>query len=819
MKPPASLAPDDVPAEARDPVLPRLGDGGAAEAWGGKAASLDELLRAGFSVPAGFVVPHRRDPEALAGEELSAAVEAIGGFPVAVRSSGVLEDLEDASFAGQYDTVLDVGDVEALMDAIAACKRSAQNERVREYAAKRALAPEDAAVSVLVQRMVRPVLAGVAFTIHPLTGKEEHALVELVSGLGERLVSGQTTPTSATIRLDGGEVVDEAVGSDGARLLPEQAEELARALLAIQAHFGRPQDVEWAIDRDGALHILQARPITRVQWRRDVGEQTSADFREGGVSARVCTPLMYGLYRRATTESMQQYFEAVRLIRRGQNETWIGFYYGRPYWSASAVKRALARVPGFDEEQFDRGLGIQKDYGEAGPLRVPWSPRVVAGAIPIALALRAEYAAHLARVERFGEPFFRAYRRWRARIDSFYDTSDAAFFSDLEELFRFQLDTERTYFRTIYNNSNAQSDLHTLIARMDRATGRATIVTKLLGGLAGVHHMAMQQGIVRLVQVAREAGTEGEVWRKALAEFLREHGFHGDVELDITVPRWESAPERVRELVEALAASGAAPADPDEALARQEASFEEERSAVRAALRSSLWARLRFSRAFESKLSRARAFLSAREQMREYSTRCYALLRHYVLEAGARLVARGALDASDDVFMLDPDEIVELGVSGPGADDHRARIARRRAYYQGYRNVPAPGEFGAGVSERPAGGDAGDGRVLEGLGCSAGVVTGVVRVVADLSEVRHLKPGEILVTRFTDPGWTPSFGIIGAVVTEVGGLLSHAAVIGREYGIPAVLNLPGATRHLRTGDRVRVDGSRGTVEILDEEVS
>jgi phosphohistidine swiveling domain-containing protein len=239
---------------------------------------------------------------------------------------------------------------------------------------------------------------------------------------------------------------------------------------------------------------------------------------------------------------------------------------------------------------------------------------------------------------------------------------------------------------------------------------------------------------------------------------------------------------------------------------------------VRAAPRRSRFARLRFGRGFERKLERARTYLSAREQMREYSTRCYALLRLYVLEAGARLAARGLIDAAEQVFMLWPDELVAIGEAGALSDELRATLELRTKYYRGYRDFPAPNEFGAGVSQLSA--DTVDGaRVLRGLGCSAGVVEGTVRVVQDLDEVHLLRPGEVLVTRFTDPGWTPTFGVIRAVVTEVGGLLSHAAVIGREYGIPAVLNLPGATRHLRTGDRVRVDGGRGTVELLEQESS
>jgi phosphohistidine swiveling domain-containing protein len=205
--------------------------------------------------------------------------------------------------------------------------------------------------------------------------------------------------------------------------------------------------------------------------------------------------------------------------------------------------------------------------------------------------------------------------------------------------------------------------------------------------------------------------------------------------------------------------------------------------------------------------------------MREYSTRAYHLVRRYVLEAGVRLHRLGHLRAADDVFMLHASEFPALHDAG-GQARLQAVVRFRRLMYRGYRLVEPPGELGRDVTHRaPTSGDPHSPAevLLQGTGCSAGITRARVRVIHALEEADRLEPQEILVTRFTDPGWTPVLGLVSGIVTEVGGLLSHAAVIGREYGIPAVLNVRGATEILRTGQRVEIDGTAGTVRVLRDQ--
>lgn len=787
---------------------------------GQKAAQLDRLKRAGFRVPEGFVI------EATAGlpsaRELEEAVARIGGFPVAVRSSGNLEDLDGASFAGQYVSFLDVSSVEDLSEKIESCRASAFSDQVRAYLTKQGLSAEACRLSVLVQRMVDAEAAGVAFTIHPITGREEHAYVECCRGLGEKLVSGHVSPSRYVLNLGDGTVVESEAGTEDARLSAEVLNELADRCLEIQAHYGKPQDIEWAIDRSGALWILQSRPVTAIRWRGDVDEFTNADFKDGGVSARVCTPMMFSLYRDAMNRSLPAYLAAIRLLPRDPSiymrDTWIAPFYGRVYWNAAAVKRALFKVPGFSEESFDRDLGIQKNYGADGPRTIPTNLRTIFGAIPVAIALESHYKRQLALAESFGEVFSEEEHAWRARIAAFGETPDTRFFEDFADLVGdFYLRVETSYFNTIYDNSNAQSDFKNFLAKMDRAIGGETSAIRLMGGLSDVSHMEMQRELLVLYRVARISGMSSAEWAQALAEFLKHNDAHGDAELELKTPRWGEEPSRVSEIVQGMLDSKIVPADPDETARKQRGEFESEVQRVEDRIaRRVLW-RLKFRSAFHKHLKRVRRFLSARERMREYSTRTYYLARLYVLEAGRRLAAIGLLPEADSIFMLQNGEVADI-YNGRLAGKELSEILRfRKLMYDGYRNFEAPNELGRGVEQRSEEScvTSGDGKtVFTGLGCSAGVAVGTVRVLENLSEVGTLQEGEILVTKFTDPGWTPALGMVSGVVTEVGGLLSHAAVIGREYGIPAVLNLSGATRRLKTGDRVRVDGASGRVELL-----
>jgi len=781
---------------------------------GAKAASLHELKAAGFPVPPGFVISAHIGLDQIEAE-LQEAVMAVGGYPVAVRSSAQLEDLPDASFAGQYATHLEVTSLVGLLNAIANCRASALSPQVVSYLNNGAF-DHNTQLSVLVQKIVDVAVAGVAFSIHPQTGREEHVLVECCRGLGDRLVSGKTTPTQYVLNLDGS-VVERHAGAEDVVLAHERLRKLCRYALELQAHFGLPQDIEWAMERDGALWILQSRPITRIHWRCEADDFTNANFRDGGVGARVITPLMYSLYGAALQDALQQYFVAVKTVPGdAPPQAWISKFYGRPYWNVSAVKRALSKVPGYDEGRFDRDLGIQKDYGNSGPIRTPLNARTLLTALPVAIALHREFRRQLQLAENYQREFLPKEAKYLRLADSCAAMKDDEFFPVLLEVLSFHKQTECDYLRTVVNHVNYQAEFNKLLARIQAATGETMETVVLMSGLQDVSHMKIQRDFVSLVRAAKMQGTDSVEWRRALADFLDANSFHGDAELDISAPRWRERPERIKETVENILRSQIEPKDAELTAREQFQRYSVEVRRVTAILRRKLQYRLRFARAFRKRLHTARTYARRREELREYSMRADNLVRRYALETGRRLHEQGWLAREEDVFMLAAEELAVIAQCRETKERILALAEVRSLMHCGYRMVQPPGELGRAILHcDPMQGRAEtSGNRLKGNGCSAGAVTGRARVVTELAECKALQAGEVLVTRFIDPSWTPVMGLVSGLVAEVGGLLSHGAVIAREYGLPAVLDVRGATEIITTGQMVEVDGTHGAVTIL-----
>jgi phosphohistidine swiveling domain-containing protein len=749
---------------------------------GGKARNLHQLLAAGFPIPPGFVLFETAP-------DYQQAIEAIGGFPVAVRSSGALEDLENASFAGLYETILFVNSPEELRQAIQQCFDSRNSERVKDYLDNKKIkwSPDDLTMSVLVQKMVSAQVAGVLFTLNPLNGREEEIYLELCQGVGERLVSGHVTPTSMRYNWVEQQIVSEAVNDEGTRLSSAQLKELIEISLKIQAFYGAPQDIEWALGPDQKIYILQSRPITSYTPREDRPELTNADFKDGGISARVCTHLMYSVYRDALRTSMGAYFKRIRLIPNDEEIQWTYYHYGRVYWNAGAVKEGLKKIPAFREEDFDRDLGIQKDYGAKGPHITRVDIASVVNAIPVVMALYQEFADCSLMIDGFRGRFELRDAELKSSLRELSRLSSQDFARWLLDVINFQQETEKNYFRTIYNNTNFQSEFKSFLKKLKAYSPGDEI--DLMGELHGVSHLDVQGSLAKLARDAEFYGLNSDTYYRGREKFLQTHYHHGPAELDLTVPRWGEKKEWVDDLVRAYIPSTAAT---PERLAP---------AVEKLSVGLSMWKRRKLKRL----LDRSRDFLRVREEMRSYSTRAYYLLRLGILEFARRwgLTEMG-------VFMLDISEIrqalIKSGASLP-------ETTQRTTMYQGYRHFVPPNEFGGSIQMTTTSNYSGE---LRGLGCSPGEIVGRARVVLDIHATAQLTRDEILVTKFTDPGWTPVLARVGGVITEVGGLLSHAAVIGREYGIPAILNLIDATKLIQDGDLIKMNGKTGVVEILEK---
>ncbi len=826
------------------PLLRPLDCATDAHLVGAKAHNLGRLLRAGFPVPQGWTIGTDVSADSTDGRLPVALGDALAALPecrYAVRSSGQLEDLGHLSFAGQYTTLLDVPR-DGLADAVRACLVSAGSDTAAAYLERHGL--EQAGMAVIVQRLVPAEFSGVAFTVDPLTGADTELVIEYVPGLGEALVSGRAEPRSARRDWRDDRWLD---GPEHPWL-----NELASLCADAQQLFGHPLDIEWAY-ADGQVWLLQARPVTTITHTglRDVW--TTADFKDGGVSAGVCTPYMWSLYEYIWEHALKDFLLTSHLIREHDLRQLGHMFYGRPYWNLSVVKEVMARTPGYVEREFDEEFGIQPTY-EGDGATTGLSPLVLLRLAPAALAQSRLLAKREAEAPQLAEQL-RA--RVAQRLDDLAALTQAV--SDMpaahvpsgdepsvpapdaeapapptpqagaplpstdvpapapsahnaeaplpsDDSFRAlsrafieltstdYLASESTYFWQIFLNTIHQSLFKDAVNRHTDATG----YLQLIGGLEDVSHLRPFADLWRISRKLREQGGDPAA---ELAAHVECFGYHSDKELDVSYPNYWEQPEVVAaQLAEITTLDDSH--DPAVTAARQQAAYAERLASLRATMPRRAYDKL------ARQVERMRRLLWWREEFRDISTAMYDVIRRYTVALAGRLAAHGTLTDGDDIWFLAVGDVWDLLEGRMSPADARALVAKNRRYYRAYRHYTSENEIGPSL--RAAGSSNG----LHGIGCSVGRVTGRARVVAGLDEIGRIADGDILVTRFTDTGWTAKFALLRGVVTEYGGLLCHSAIVSREYGIPCVVGVKNALTSIHDGDTLTVDGGSGSIEVI-----
>lgn len=861
--------------------------------WGGKGEALARLTDAGLPVPpvvgigpgafwASVTDAHRAaldaaeaDAEARAAlaealadlapaeavrQQIAEALAEIGGPPfVAVRSSAPDEDGAAHAFAGQLESFLFVPP-ERVADRVADVWRSAFAPRVWAYREAHGLAPRPSAPAVLLQTMVEPDAAGVAFTVDPVTGDARVCVVAAVRGLGSALVDGRADAETWRIGPDGASrqpaaqrVADrfDAERGEGVREVEEtspdpvlteaQAAEVAALARRAAEHAGRPQDVEWAL-ADGRLWLLQSRPITARPTQEDDGPIQLWDNSNIVESySGVTTPLTFSFARRAYEAVYREFVRLLGVPERrveAEAETFagmIGLVRGRVYYDLGNWYRVLALLPGYrlNAGLMEGMMGVKEPVPDAlrpepartGRLRDALDlGRSVLGLVAAHRRLPRMQAAFLDRVDR-------ALDAHGADLDGLALGELADVYDALESQLLRQWDAPlvNDFFAMIwFGLANRAAD--------------AWVGPGALGGLlAGDGDVVSAEPARRVRQLAGMA-RDDPGWARTLAEgtpeeieaglaerpaFARVVGDHverfGDrclEELKLESPTLADDPAPLYRAVGALALCKPAPAeagaapDPEAAGARLRADAE---ARADAALRGRPVRRLVFGRL----LRLARARVRDRENLRFERTRVFGRARRIVLAMGRRLGEAGRLADARDVFFLRVEEVLDAARGTDGHQDLGALVQERRAEFERYEAEPAPpdrfttrGDPATSTLTPTASAPAATGEVRTGLGCCAGVVEGPVRVVRDPRGV-ELGPGTVLVAERTDPGWVLLFPACAGLVVERGSLLSHSAIVARELGIPAAVAVPGATAWLRDGDRVRLDGAAGRVERLD----
>lgn len=864
---------------------------------GGKAANLGELLAAGIPVPDGFCVTTDayavaagaaglraalaagEDPAALrarlreapvpAGiaDAVRAAYRALGEGPVAVRSSATAEDLPESSFAGQQDTYLNVVGTDAVVDAVRRCWASLWTDRAVAYRETAGIDPSTVRLAVVVQRMVDAAAAGVLFTADPLTGARDHAVLDAAPGLGEAVVSGAVDPdhvvadhhgrvldyrvghAGVAVRAvaGGGTVHEEHAGERTRCLTDAQVAEIVALGLRAAAHFGAPQDVEWAVAADGTVALTQSRPVTTLFPLVEPAEP-------GHVY--LCVSLAQGLVRPMTPLGIS----AARVVAA----TGVGAMTGRPAADPRRGPRGFAVAAG--RPFVDVTTPLRSAPGRALLPRVldvmeARSSVVLRGLLAGELhgrhvldgpASRRSWLPFLRGIGRIAVRFRVPVRMVGALVSPRYALRHVERVrADIAPLCVVTPDLPADVrLRRAEEIVAAVFPVLPTTAPVAGAGFVALGVARLLAGpdlpgadvhevLRSLPHNVTTEMDLRLWALAarlrtdpastaaladREpaepaaafaAGTLPPTLQAGLAAFLRDHGHRAAAEIDLGVARWSDDPTPVLAVLAGylrLPVEERPDVAPDAQFARGARAAEQAVAAVAARVRKRSRVRALLVRAA---LGRARALAGLREEHKDLLVRVLAAARANLLLVGADLARRGLVDSAGDVVLLD---LTEIAAAVAGADQ-RMLVARRRDDHERElrrRHVPrivlADGtEPEAAAPPTAAGADG----ALTGTAASAGAVEGPVRVVFDPADAA-LHPGEVLVVPSTDPGWTPLFLTAGALVMEMGGSNSHGAVVAREYGIPAVVGVPAATTRLRTGQVVRVDGAAGTVTPVEE---
>ena len=774
---------------------------------GGKGASLARLSHIhGVSVPPGFIITTENENTPLV--EIRAELTK---FPddtlFAVRSSATAEDLPDSSFAGQMDSFLNVSGYDAVVSAVEKCRASLYTERAVSYREKNNI--PGAKMAVVVQKMVRAKYAGVMFTADPVSYSRRTTVIEAVEGLGEELVSGRKTPE--TYKVKSGKIL-----GDRTFLTDEQVKRLACIGKIIEAEYGNPQDIEWCLE-NGEFFIVQSRPITTLfplPEKMDDKNHIYMSFSHQQMMTDAIKPLgMYLFLTLGTDEKLQ-------ILSVG----------GRMYGDLSAD---LASPIG-------RKI-VLTTFGQSDPLSV--------GAIKNLLG-RKEFMSNIARggskffslnAGYFSPEFFRQMLLVARRNDAELvpaliekiEKGNRKFERQLEglsgeELFQFIANYQKQLRKDLYEPVGMAAVMVSVFANswinkhVEKWLGEKNVADILTQSVPYNITSEMGLDLLDVADVVRQYPDQAGILKNAaddtffeglntevagaIRKYLVKYGMRCTGEIDITRPRFYEKPTMLVPLILSNVQnfqSGARNALVEKGIAACRQKEQEILSRVGG------WK----ARKLKKKIALLRNFAGFREYPKYFLICRYWLFKKALMKEADKLAATGAIQNREDVYYLTFSEF-QAAVSMNQVD--RNLIEKRKFEHALFEKLTPPRIMtsdGENVSGEYASAGFPEGALL-GVPVSSGIVQGRARVVTEF-EHAVFEEGDILVTKYTDPSWTPAFVSIKALVTEVGGTMTHGAVIAREYGLPAVVSVENATKVIKDGQIIRVNGKEGFVEILE----
>jgi pyruvate,water dikinase len=799
---------------------------------GGKALSLGRMAAAGLPVPAGFVVTtqaYRRfgqsgmssDPNFV--QSLLRAYRDLGGGPVAVRSSATAEDAADASFAGQQETILGVEGESQLIAAVERCWRSLHSERAVAYRSRQGVDEAGLAMAVIVQRLVPAEAAGVLFTRDPLDPTGKRMLVEASWGLGEAVVSGRVTPDRFYLDRESGHVIDRQLGRKAIRITaageehvsPELQQklclndmalsELAELGRGVEAFCGDARDVEWAY-ADGTFWLLQARPITaasaadREQVRRSVIADLETKLDPAGTAwvrynlsevLPAPTPMTWAIVQRLLAADGG--FGAMNRDLGASPDPALGslsafdLVAGRPMANLSRLPRMQFANPPF-EYPFAEYRADPRKALDPKPIPAPLRGGTIRGLLRL--------PGMLWRLQRMMGRTFRlslTFGDWfmNERVPPFASAAREALDREWSSMSNVNLEeevrewTERTLVEfardslkpTVFAELCWSNLVSRLTAKLGEERAKAAVAELSLGARPPAD-ADLAGAIARLA--------EGSLDRAA---FLEQFGHRGTNEMELAQPRWSEAPQELDRLIHNVK---------NRPSSAQETGWETiaDEAKIHGPLRDN----------FRRWVERLRLYLGLREAAKHYLMLGYVVIRRALVELDRRFGLNGG------IFFLTPADFPDL-LAGKNLSPKIAAARKRRQTELSLEVPPVLFSDELDAIGRPLPEPPGSDR-LRGIALSAGVAEGPALVLTEPASAPPGEGGYILVCPSTDPAWVPLFVQAKALVMETGGVLSHGAIVAREFGLPAVAGIPGATRRLKSGDRLRVDGGRGTVTVL-----
>jgi phosphohistidine swiveling domain-containing protein len=826
------------------------------ELVGGKAFNISKMVQEGLPVPPGFCVTTKaytcfmdfnniseddecisdRIREALMPPLLSEVLcEAYRTYlqskPCAVRSSSPVEDLKNASFAGQYESFLNVQNEDDLLEAVKKCWASLWSRSVAEYRKKMEIGNENIKMAVLVQEMVPATASGVMFTEDPM-------VIEGVWGLGDLLVGGKAIPDRYVISRDGFTVLEEKIApkhymsqgdlygvkevpvpesmKDAPILNAEYIHELCELGIRIENLFGCPQDIEWALYNHEFV-LLQARPISEKQEPTVWSRANIAETQPG-----------YVTYLSRVPENRPDFFvlgvipllECFGINDLPKDIKFLEYIYGYMYANINNLHNIMGRIPGLSPEVIDKAIGHTDE--EVSVPKVDFSD--ILKILPGTLRVIRFFLNLSEQAEKVIPHSIKLIEEIR------HKNIEEMTIEELEDLVWEMYDRNQEVFQVHASTMLANMSLFGFLQKILARVGEEGAENLLVTGLEGMSSCQLGSEMWKLAQSASKSikvsemilsrkkddleklkeSSEGLEFLKDLQRFMERFGDRGSQEMELSVPRWEENPQFVLSMVANYLS--AKPVNPAKTM--------EEQKNVRFKATDRILKKL--SRNFLEKLifkkilKKTQQYLVMRENLKTTWVRGISAIRVLYLPIADMLVDHRILENRDDIFYLKMTEVSDVITGNLKKRQVENLITERKEEKEVCEHLdvpmlivgkPPPIEELTCTVEPQA--------QLEGLGCSQGMVRGRARVVLDPNECTEFKEGEILVAPVTDPGWSPLFVTAGGLVMELGGTLSHGVIIAREYGIPAVVGVKNVTKIIKTGQVITVDGNKGLVYIRE----